>query len=96
MAGEPTAAAALGLNPGGERSELAVIESPETIGIRPFNEFDEANRVWPRGDRPAAIREAASAFRARFKEQGQVRAVQSVDLVTAPYPTKFALSLIHI
>ena len=71
---------------------MAVIESPETIGIRPFNEFDEANRVWPRGDRPAAIREAASAFRARFKEQGQVRAVQSVDLVTAPYPTKFAFA----
>ena len=70
---------------------MAVIESPETVGIRPFHEFDEASRTWPRGDRLPAIREAAQEFRRRFKEQGQVRAVRTVDLVSAPYPTNFAL-----
>lgn len=69
---------------------MAVIESPETVGLRPFHEFDEANLLWPRGERLGAIREAAERFRARFKEQGQVRAVRTVDLVSAGYPAKFA------
>jgi hypothetical protein len=69
---------------------MATIESPETLGLRPIDDFDEAQETWPRGDRPAAIREAATAFRARFKEQGQVRAVRTVDLVAAGYPTLFA------
>src|SRR5207237_8240902 len=69
---------------------LAVIESPETLGIRPFHEFDAAREIWPRGDRPAAIREAAETFRGRFKEQGQIRAIRTVDLVAAAYPTLFA------
>ncbi|HEX8067094.1 MAG TPA: hypothetical protein VF520_11255 [Thermoleophilaceae bacterium] len=69
---------------------MAVVESPETLGIRPFHEFDEANGLWPRGDRPQAIRAAAEQFRARFKQQGQVRAVKTVDLVAAGYPAGFA------
>jgi hypothetical protein len=70
---------------------MAVIESPETVGIRPFHEFDEANATWPRGDRPSAIRAAADQFRRRFTDQGQVTAVKTVDLVAAGYPTRFAL-----
>ncbi|TMM07160.1 MAG: hypothetical protein E6G00_13970, partial [Actinobacteria bacterium] len=69
---------------------MAVVESPETLGIRPFHEFDAARETWPRGDRPAAIREAAETFRGRFKEQGQIRAIRTVDLVAAAYPTLFA------
>jgi hypothetical protein len=69
---------------------MAVIESPETLGIRPFHEFDEAQQTWPRGDRPQALREAAETFRARFKEQGQIRAIRTVDLVAAAYPMLFA------
>src|SRR4051794_28505173 len=69
---------------------MATIESPETVGIRPFHEFDEAHNVWPRGDRPTAIREAAQHFRARFKEQGQIRAVRTIDLASAGYPLSFA------
>jgi hypothetical protein len=71
---------------------MAVTESPETVGLRPFHEFDEANSTWPRGDRVEAIRDAAADFRRRFKEQGQVRAVRTVDLVAAGYPTKFAFA----
>src|SRR3954465_6193402 len=71
---------------------MAAIESPETVGIRPFHEFDEAHAMWPRGDRPAALREAAQEFRARFKEQGQLRAVRTIDLASAGYPTAFALA----
>jgi hypothetical protein len=69
---------------------MATIESPETLGLRPIDDFDEAQETWPRGDRPVAIREAATGFRARFKGQGQVRAVRTVDLVAAGYPTLFA------
>src|ERR671939_1833489 len=71
---------------------MAAIESPETVGIRPFHEFDEAHDLWPRGDRPAAMRAAAQEFRARFKEQGQIKAVRTIDLASAGYPTAFALA----
>lgn len=70
---------------------MAVVESPESVGIRPFHEFDEANATWPRGDRPAAIREAATEFRARFATpENRVRAVRTVDIASAAYPTSFA------
>lgn len=70
---------------------MAAIKSPETVGIRPFHEFDEAHSLWPRGQRPTAIRDAAAAFRARFK-QGQVRAVRTIDLASAGYPAMFAFA----
>src|SRR5436190_21825890 len=69
---------------------MATIESPETVGIRAFHEFDAAHSVWPRGERPSALREAAQDFRARFKAQGQVRAVRTIDLASAGYPLSFA------
>ena len=69
---------------------MAAIESPETVGLRPMHDFDEAQVTWPRGDRPVALREAAQEFRARFREQGEVRAVRTVDLVSAGYPVDLA------
>jgi hypothetical protein len=69
---------------------MATIETAETLGLRPIHEFEEAHDAWPRGDRPAALRAAASDFRGRFKEQGQVRAVRTIDLVAAGYPTSYA------
>ncbi|HSJ18204.1 MAG TPA: hypothetical protein VK920_08940 [Solirubrobacterales bacterium] len=70
---------------------MAVIEKPEKLGLKPVTEFDEANATWPRGDRPAAIREAATEFRARFAtEDNRVRAVRTVDIASAGYPLKFA------
>jgi hypothetical protein len=70
---------------------MAVIESPEKVGLKPFHEFDEANATWPRGDRPAAIREAAAEFRARFAtEDNRIRAMRTIDLASAGYPVKFA------
>jgi hypothetical protein len=74
---------------------MAVIEAPETssdsLGVRSFGEFDAANATWPRGDRPAAIREAAAEFRARFATpENRIRAVRTVDIASAGYPLKFA------
>src|SRR5207247_5088027 len=63
---------------------------PQSIGIRPFHEFDEANATWPRGARLEAIRRAADEFRARFKTQGQVTAIRTIDLVSAGYPARYA------
>ena len=74
---------------------MAIAEIPEvnldTVGLRPFNEFDEANDTWPRGDRPAAIREAAAEFRARFATtENRVHGVRTIDIASAGYPLKFA------
>jgi len=70
---------------------MATIESPETVGLKPFHEFDQANETWPRGDRPAAIREAASEFRARFaKPENRILGARTVDIASAGYPVRFA------
>jgi hypothetical protein len=72
---------------------MAAIESPEKVGVRPFDEFADADGVWPRGDRLAAIREAAARFRQRFATlDNRIHAVQTVDLAAAGYPTRFALA----
>ena len=59
-------------------------------GLRPIPEFDGVHDVWPRGARLQAVREAAAAYKVRFKQQGQVKAVRSVDIAAAPYPVKYA------
>ena len=42
-------------------------------------------------EKPAAIREAAAEFRARFAtEDTRVRGVRTVDIASAGYPLKFA------
>src|SRR5215216_1136914 len=74
---------------------MAVVEVPkvkvEKLGLKPFHDFDEANQTWPRGDRPAAIREAAAEFRSRFATpENRVRGIRTVDIASAGYPLKFA------
>jgi hypothetical protein len=74
---------------------MAVVEAPETkpevIGLKPMHEFDEANATWPRGDRPAAIREAAAELRARFAiPENRVGAARTIDIASAGYPLRFA------
>src|ERR1044072_9291936 len=70
---------------------MSVIEQPEKVGLRPFSEVDEPTATWPRGDRPAAIREAAAEFRARFATpENRTRGVRTVDIASAGYPLKFA------
>jgi hypothetical protein len=60
------------------------------IGARTIPEFDGVHDVWPRGERLRALRAAAAAYKTRFTDQGQVRAVRSVDIAAAPYPVKYA------
>ena len=60
------------------------------IGARSIPELAGVREVWPRGERLRAVREAAAAYKVRFKEQGQVRAVRSVDIAAAPYPVGYA------
>jgi hypothetical protein len=62
----------------------------ETIGARPIPEFAGVHDVWPRGKRLEAVRDAAVAYKQRFKSQGEVRAAKSIDIAAAPYPTTFA------
>jgi hypothetical protein len=69
---------------------MATTAGPTTLTIRAASEFEEAQATWPRGERPAALRDAASAFRARFTAQGEIEAVRTIDLVSAPYPATFA------
>src|SRR5436305_5857950 len=60
------------------------------IGFRPILEFEGVYDIWPRGNRPEAIRRAGDAFKRRFKAQGEVLGVKSVDIATAPYLAQFA------
>jgi len=72
---------------------MAAIETPEKLGIKPFDEFSEIDRIWPRGDRLDAIRDAAARFRERFATpENRVTAVKTVNLAAAGYPTRFALA----
>ncbi len=72
---------------------MAATVSPKKLGIRPFDDFAEVDQVWPRGDRLDAVREAATRFRERFATpDNRIDAVQTVDLASAAYPTKFALA----
>ena len=63
------------------------------IGARRIPEFEGVHEVWPRGERLSAVRESAAAFKRRFKEQGQVKAVRSIDIAAAPYPVKFGFNM---
>jgi len=69
---------------------MAAATQAESARPRSFHEFDEAGATWPRGDRLEAIRTAADEFRRRFKQQGQVVAIRTVDLLSAGYPTRYA------
>ena len=64
--------------------------SLSAIGVRSIPEFDGVHDVWPRGARLQAVRDAAAAYKVRFKAQGQIRAVKSVDIAAAPYPVNYA------
>jgi hypothetical protein len=64
---------------------------PTGIGpVRPIPEFEGVHAVWPRGDRLAAVRDAAARYRERFLAQGQVTGIRSIDIAAAPYPARFA------
>lgn len=65
-------------------------DSLTAIGARSIPEFAGVHDVWPRGERLARVRQAAATYKARFVQQGQVRAVRSVDIAAAPYPVAFA------
>jgi glyoxylase-like metal-dependent hydrolase (beta-lactamase superfamily II) len=60
--------------------------------IRPLDELDAAWRVGPAGVRLEAVRRAARKLRARLHEGATVTSVRTYDLVTLPYPTRYALA----
>ncbi|WP_035720015.1 hypothetical protein [Gordonia shandongensis] len=61
-----------------------------TSTLRPIPEFDGVHEIWPRGDRLEAVRSAAEKYHERFVRQGRVEAIRTVDIATAPYPSRFA------
>jgi hypothetical protein len=69
---------------------MATTDHSTELGISEIDEFREAHDLWPRGERPAALRAAAGEFRPRFMESGTVRAIRTIDLVSAAYPASFA------
>lgn len=87
---DPTPAAASDPGTSGAPSRDGASTELAAIGAREIPEFDGVHEVWPRGERLRAVREAAAAYKVRFKEQGQVTAVRSVDIAAAPYPVKYA------
>ena len=65
-------------------------QAAKDLGLRSIDEFEALFDVWPRGRRLEEIRAAAERYRQRFKEQGEVTGVRSVDIATAPYLTRYA------
>lgn len=61
------------------------------LRARPIPEFEGVHDVWPRGQRLEQIRAAAAQFRERFRSQGEVLGVRSINIAAAPYPARFAL-----
>jgi len=66
--------------------------SAEQLGLRPLQDFDQSAAAWPRGHRLPALREVARDVRARFKEQGRVTGLRTIDLESVAYPTRCALA----
>ena len=62
----------------------------EAPGFRSVPEFEGVRKVWPRGARLEAIREAARAFSERFAAGPTVEAVRTFDLAAGAYHTRFA------
>src|SRR5699024_6430131 len=81
-------------DPHTHRQEFTMTTIPSTDtsthAVRPIPEFAGVHDVWPRGDRLAAVRGAAEQYRERFRSQGTVRAIKSIDIAAAPYPSRFA------
>lgn len=65
-------------------------EIAQAEGIRPIDDFQEADAVTGAGARLGAVRAAATRFRERFMETGQPEAVRTCDLITLPYLTQYA------
>jgi hypothetical protein len=60
--------------------------------MRSIPEFEGTWQIWPRGRRLEVLREACSAFKKRFRGQGEVLGVRSFEIAAAPYPVRFAFA----
>lgn len=65
-------------------------ETAQAEGLRPIDDFADADAVAGAGDRLRAVREASARFRDRFLESGKPQAVRTCDLITLPYVTRYA------
>jgi len=73
-------------------STSAPLVSPQPFGPawRTIDELDEGWRELRPGPRLCELRARGEAFAPRFKAQGPVRAVRTIDLLPFPYPVAFA------
>lgn len=60
------------------------------MSIREIIELRDASESSRGADRPAALREAATEFRPRFKAQGAIHSLRTVDLAPATVPAALA------
>ena len=58
--------------------------------FKKINEFKEADSKFLRGEKSECIKASAEVFKKNFKKLGMVKAVKTIDLVSAAYPTSFA------
>lgn len=58
-------------------------------GLRAIDDFRDLSGACP-GERLRSVREAATGFRERFRETGMPTMVRTCDLITLPYPTRYA------
>lgn len=59
--------------------------------LAPIDDFKDANACFSMGAKLDSVRQAAYGFHERFRAGARVLAVRTLDLITFPYPAKFAL-----
>src|SRR6476469_645841 len=69
---------------------LTDLRATPSVGTR-LDAFDAVDRSAPYGVQLRQGREAAAVFRTDFLSTGQPTAVDTRDLITLPYPTRFGL-----
>lgn len=62
----------------------------QTVPLRYIQEFKSLASVSLKGEKFTHMKIVVDDFKRRFKQNGEMEAVKSVDLVTAAYPLEFA------
>jgi hypothetical protein len=62
----------------------------QTVPLRYIQEFKSLASISLKGEKFTHMKNVVANFKRRFKQNGEIEAVKSVDLVTAAYPLEFA------
>jgi hypothetical protein len=72
---------------------LTLIDGPQTLSeLAPLRDLDDAWRASSAGERLLLVRTRGIALREKIQASGRVTCVRTFDLMTFPYPTRYAFA----